>query len=160
MLPPIPKAGTKAWDLKNIIHASPPTPPWGCHAGEAAHLDCALVRTSERNDWTAGTALEGEFLVWLSVGLADLSCRPPCHSYTCPFCITINLWCKAPDAACVCQMVHTILDSWSPHRLVHTDTVNPSTLSICASYWGKQNCLELPSSAEIWVDKGSYVDNG
>ncbi|KAK0183857.1 hypothetical protein F5146DRAFT_1106274 [Armillaria mellea] len=50
ILPPIPEAGTKAQDLKNIV----------CHhAGEAAHLDCALVCTGERNDRTAGTALEG-----------------------------------------------------------------------------------------------------
>ncbi len=63
MLPPVPKAGTKARDLKNIVRASPPTPPRGRRAGEAAHLDCALVRTGERNDRIAGTALEGEFMV-------------------------------------------------------------------------------------------------
>lgn len=63
MLPPVPEAGTKARDLKNIVRASPPTPPRGRRAGEAAHLDCALVRTGERNDRIAGTALEGEFMV-------------------------------------------------------------------------------------------------
>lgn len=59
MLPSVPEAGEKARDLKNIVRAAPPVPACGCRAAEPAHLDFALVRTGEQNDWTEGTALEG-----------------------------------------------------------------------------------------------------
>ncbi|KAG6915544.1 hypothetical protein DXG01_010979 [Tephrocybe rancida] len=57
ILPATPHASLK--DLKNVVRASLPQLAHDCSTAEPAHLDFALVRTGERNNKTAGIALEG-----------------------------------------------------------------------------------------------------
>ena len=45
--------------LKNIVHASPAVPLSGRRLRERSHFDFALIRTSEPNQKTDGTPLQG-----------------------------------------------------------------------------------------------------
>ncbi|KAJ7582127.1 hypothetical protein C8J56DRAFT_1015707 [Mycena floridula] len=53
----IPQAGSK--DVRNVVRATPPIAVRGRQPAEPAKMDCALIRTDERNDRTKGTTLEG-----------------------------------------------------------------------------------------------------
>ncbi|KAJ7572033.1 hypothetical protein C8J56DRAFT_1081438 [Mycena floridula] len=61
----IPQAGSK--DVRNVVCVTPPLPARGRQAPESAKMDCALVRTDERNDKTAGTSLQGLRLAHIQV---------------------------------------------------------------------------------------------
>ncbi|KAG6371251.1 hypothetical protein JVT61DRAFT_9716 [Boletus reticuloceps] len=47
--------------LTNIVRASPPRPRRGRCPPEAAHLDFTLVHSPDRNPYTEGTAIKGEW---------------------------------------------------------------------------------------------------